>query len=92
LGLLELHQPDVAVVDSHLADMTGIDFAHEAAEVAPLTALVLHAADLSKAVQTAALTAGFSGIVVRAPRSRRLPDAIITACAGEVYVDPALRD
>jgi len=92
LRQLDLHQPDAAVIDNHLADMTGIDLAREAAEVAPLTALVLHAADLPKASQAAALEAGFSGIVVKAEPSLRLPDAVETACAGEVYLDPALRD
>jgi CheY-like chemotaxis protein len=90
--LIDLHQPDAAVIDSQLGDMTGIDLAQQAAAVAPLTALVLHADDLPKSAQDAAFAAGFSAIVVKAAGSPHLAEAVGTACAGDVYLDPALRD
>jgi DNA-binding NarL/FixJ family response regulator len=92
LRLLDLHQPDVAVVDLHLPDMTGIDLAREAVAVAPLTALVLHAASIAKTMPAVAIAAGFSGIVLKAVSPLDLSDAIRTACAGDFYLDPALGD
>lgn len=92
LRLLDRHQPDAAVVDLRLPDLTGIDLAREAAAVAPLTALVLHAARIGNTMVAVAIAAGFSGIVLEAVPPLGLPDAVRTACAGDIYLDPALRD
>ncbi len=88
--VLQLHRPDVAVIDFRLPDLTGLDIARAAARVSPATALVVHTSDLCPNLLQEALAAGVRGIVVKAVPPTRLLTAISAALAGDVYLDPDL--
>jgi DNA-binding NarL/FixJ family response regulator len=87
IRLLEEHQPDLAVLDFRLPDMSGIDVAKTARGLS--TAFVLHTAEADAVVAEAALVAGVLCIVAKGSPPHRLLAAIACALAGEPYLDPS---
>jgi DNA-binding NarL/FixJ family response regulator len=86
---IEATQPDFAVVDYELPDMTGVELAERILVIAPHTLLLLHSARLDSSMVAPALEAGIRGIVVKGSATRLL-DAVSDVQEGVVYVDPAL--
>jgi two-component system, NarL family, response regulator DevR len=92
VSLLGELKPVLAVLDYRLPDMTGIDIAREAARVAPLTALVLHAGEAPRSMVSEAVAAGIRGVVLKSVPATELMRSVEAVLAGETYVDPRLRD
>jgi DNA-binding NarL/FixJ family response regulator len=86
---IESTQPDLAVLDFELPDMTGVELAARARELAPGTLLLLHSARIDPTVVDAALASGIRGIIVKGSATRLL-DAVAGVREGEVWVDPTL--
>ena len=85
---LELHRPELAVVDVRLPDRSGFDVVREAARITPGTALVIHTAEVGPGIVERALEAGALGVVLKDVPSDKLLLAVTAALAGEVYIDP----
>ncbi len=88
LGRIEATRPDVAVLDVHLPDGSGIDVCRDVRSRMPSVAcLILTAYDDDTAV-SAAVMAGAAGYVLKDIGGSRLLDAIRGVAAGRVLLDP----
>jgi len=90
LAKIELHRPDVAVVDVGLPRDGGIVVARRAAELAPGTAIVLYSQSGGRGVITDALDAGVLGVVLKESPIDDLIRAVRSVAGGVQYVDPVL--
>lgn len=81
--------PDVAVLDVHLPDGSGIDVCRDVRQAHPAVAcLMLTAFDDDEAL-SAAVIAGAAGYVVKDVRASRLLDAIRAVAGGRRLIDAA---
>jgi two-component system response regulator DesR len=90
IQLLEIHRPDLAVLELRLGDMTGIDVAREAARRGLPAAIVIHTTEAGPTQIREALDAGVQALARKAVPPAALLHAVTAAMAREVYVDPAL--
>lgn len=90
LRAVERWRPDVAVVDSTMPGLGGLDVIARGAAVSPGTAFVLYADAHDATLLTRALDAGARGVVLKEAPLVELATAVERAAAGEVYVDPVL--
>jgi DNA-binding NarL/FixJ family response regulator len=90
LGRIAATRPDVAVLDVHLPDGSGIDVCREVRSTHPdVACLILTAFDDDKA-SYAAVLAGAAGYVLKDIRGQGLIDGIRTVARGGSLVDPAM--
>ncbi|QHC69557.1 response regulator transcription factor [Rathayibacter sp. VKM Ac-2801] len=83
-------QPDVAVLDVRLPDGSGIDVCRDVRSRDPrIRCLILTAYDDDKALY-AAVIAGASGYVLKDIRGKGLIDAVRSAAAGDILLEPAI--
>jgi len=87
---LEMHQPDVIVVDVNLPDGSGLDFVREitSGNAAPKT-IVFSMCDDPHAAKTA-IDAGAVGFVSKADRPNALLDAVDAVSRGETWLSDDL--
>ncbi|MDX6398544.1 MAG: hypothetical protein QOJ43_1952, partial [Gaiellaceae bacterium] len=62
---IELHKPDVAILDLRMPGMSGIEVARQIGRTAPDTAVILYTAFGDRALLTEALDAGARGFVLK---------------------------
>ena len=88
--LIELHRPDVAVLDLRMPGLSGIEVARLAARSSPGTAVILYTAFGDRALLTEALDAGARGFVLKEAPLAEVVRAVELVAAGRTYVDPVL--
>ncbi len=92
LGRIAAVRPDVAVLDVHLPDGSGIDVCREVRSAHPdVACLILTAFDDDKA-SYAAVLAGASGYVLKDIRGQGLIESIRTVARGGSLVDRAMTE
>ena len=83
-------RPDVAVLDVHLPDGSGIDLCRDILSLYPDTHCVILTAFDDDAALAAAVLAGAAGYVLKDVRGSGLIDAVKRAAAGESLIEPRL--
>jgi DNA-binding NarL/FixJ family response regulator len=92
LRLLEQCTPAALVVDVRLPDLTGIEVARRARELAQLRpAVIVYTSYADRTVVASALDAGARAVVLKDAPPVNLLEAISVVAAGGTYVDPRLR-
>ena len=92
LEVLEAMPTTVIVLDLRLPDLSGLEVARRAVEIARRkTAVVLYTGTGDRDLVPEALDAGANAVVLKGPSPRNLLEAISAAAAGRVYIDPELR-
>ena len=92
LRLLEQRRPAALVVDVRLPDLTGIEVARRATELAlSRPAVIVYTSYADRSVVTSALDAGARAVVLKDAPPVNLLEAISVVAAGGIYVDPRLR-
>jgi DNA-binding NarL/FixJ family response regulator len=91
-ALVAEREPDVAVVDVHLGDESGIALTRELLELAPRCRVVLYTGASDAELMMAGLEAGAMGYALKDGDPDELMAAIRAAVAGDTYVDPRLRE
>src|SRR5919204_4736330 len=92
LRLLEQRRPAALVVDVRLPDLTGIEVARRASELAlSRPAVIVYTSYADRSVVTSALDAGARAVVLKDAPPVNLLEAISVVAAGGIYVDPRLR-
>lgn len=82
--------PDVALLDVHLPDSSGIDLCRDVLSQFPATRCVILTAFDDDQALSAAIVAGASGYVLKDVRGGGLVEAITRAAAGESLIDPEI--
>ena len=90
LGLLEEHEPDVAVVDLKMPELDGIGVCREVVARGLPTAVVIYTAFSEAQVVEEALEAGARGFVLKASPTHDLVRAILHTRTGQVYIDATI--
>jgi DNA-binding NarL/FixJ family response regulator len=90
LAKLSTTEPQVAVVDLRMPDMTGTDVAREAAKVAPDVGVILYTGQADQSQLVDAVDAGARGFVLKEAPLSDLTRAVETVAAGGTYVDAVL--
>lgn len=83
-------EPDIAIVDLAMPDLTGIEVTREAARISPATAVILYTGSREQALLVDAVDAGARGFVLKEAPLVDLVRAVETALAGEIYIDPVI--
>jgi len=83
-------QPDVAVLDVQMPQLTGIEVARAVSSAAPGTAFVFYTAFGDRALLAEALEVGARGFVLKEAPLQDLVRAVERVAGGEAYVDPVL--
>jgi DNA-binding NarL/FixJ family response regulator len=83
-------QPDVAVLDVQMPQLTGIEVARAVSDAAPETAFVFYTAFGDRALLADALEVGARGFVLKEAPLQDLVRAVERVAGGEAYVDPVL--
>jgi DNA-binding NarL/FixJ family response regulator len=86
--LIERTEPDVALVDTDLADGSGIDLARRVLTGRPGLGVILYTADSDPDLLQSALDCGARGFVLKDGSMPELVAAIERIAAGGSYVDP----
>jgi two-component system response regulator DevR len=90
VGRILATAPDVAILDVHLPDGSGIDVCRNVRSALPsVRSLILTAYDDDQAA-SAAVLAGASGYVLKDIRGHHLVESIRRAARGELLLDPAV--
>ena len=90
--LLERHAPEVAVIDVHLGSESGIELTREVLQDHPDCRVVLYTGSSDPELLVEGLDAGAVGYALKDGDPDELLAAISAAMAGELYVDPRMRD
>lgn len=90
-SFIERLQPDVAILEIHLPEMTGIEIARKASQAGLATQVILLTAqeDLQSAV--AAQEAGVAGFILKNNPFEELVTAVQTVSTGGTFVTPVIR-
>jgi DNA-binding NarL/FixJ family response regulator len=86
IQLAYIHQPDVAVLDLVMPDVSGIDCAREILARLPKTGIVLLTVFPDEYQVVAAMHAGVRGYVVKTQAATELVEAIRQVRAGAIYM------
>lgn len=90
LTLVQQHRPDVAVLDLHLPDSSGIELTRRVLAVAPETRVLVLTMDSADATVVAALRAGARGYLRKETAAEAIGAAIRTVLHGELVLDAGL--
>jgi DNA-binding NarL/FixJ family response regulator len=82
-------QPEVVVIDIHIALLNGIDATKQILKTSTITKIILLAREISPGHVREALQTGVGGIVLKTAPAGELTQAIRTVCRGIVYLDSA---
>lgn len=89
--LVEKHNPDVAILEIHLPEMTGIEVARKIVVAGLATQVVLLTAHEDALAAIHAQEAGAAGYVLKNGSFEDLVTATQTVAAGGTFVSPAIR-
>ena len=90
LELVRVKQPDLAIIDISLPDMTGVALASQLALDSPSVRLLALTAHEDSAYVQAMLAAGARGYLLKRSASDELARAIRAVADGGTYLDPAI--
>ena len=90
LALVQRHRPEVAVLDLHLPDSSGIELTRQVLAVAPQTRVLVLTMDSADATVVAALRAGARGYLRKEAAAESIGAAIRTVLHGDLVLDAAL--
>lgn len=90
LELVRVKQPDIAIIDISLPDMTGVVLAAQLAFDCPSVRMLALTAHEDRTYVQAMLAAGARGYLLKRSASDELARAIKTVADGEIYLDPAI--
>jgi two-component system response regulator NreC len=90
LDLIRQHQPDIALLDISMSDMSGLEVASQSATFAPQVKILFLTMHEEDAFFFAALRVGASGYVLKGAPSRELLNALRAVHAGGVFLTPSL--
>ena len=90
VDLVEVDQPDVALIDIRLPDGSGIDLTRELLGRCPQLGVVLYTGDADEELLYSGLDSGARGYALKAGSMPELVNAIERVAAGGSYVDPRL--
>lgn len=90
-GLIETHQPDIAILDLAMPRATGIEVARRVQAAALDTRVVLLTMHDDAATALQAQEAGVTGFVVKDNSFEELTLSVRTVAAGGTFVTPAVR-
>jgi DNA-binding NarL/FixJ family response regulator len=92
LNLIRSTQPDIAIVDIGLPDMTGIELTQQfrAAGEAPNTKILIMTMHDDEEMVLAAFAAGADSYCMKDITGTRLSEAIQTTATGNAWIDPAI--
>jgi DNA-binding NarL/FixJ family response regulator len=92
LKCVELHQPDVLVLDLMLPGLHGLEVARQTKKRSPRTRIVVLSMHASEAYVAEALRAGATGYVLKQSSASELAFAIREAVAGRRFLSPPLSE
>ena len=90
LHLVRAQQPDVAVLDISLPDMTGVELARRLAADCPAVRLLALTVHEDRAYLQQMLAAGSHGYLLKRSAADELARAVRAVAAGGVYLDPTI--
>ncbi len=90
VDLVEVFQPEVALVDIRLPDESGIELTRRLIERAPDLGVILYTGDADAELLYDGLDSGARGYALKAGSTAELLDAIEQVAQGGSYVDPRL--
>lgn len=90
--LAEKLQPQIAVLDLSMPDMSGIEVARKLSRVSPRTRMLIFTIHQSEQLIYEALAAGVRGYVLKADAARQLVMAIEALLSGEPYFTGRVTD
>lgn len=88
IGVIEQHQPAVAVLDVHMRGSSGLEAAVRLGRTAPKTAIVFYSGSTDSATVQEALDVGARAFVVKEAALDELRRALDAVVRGERYIDP----
>jgi two-component system, NarL family, response regulator DesR len=87
LALLRRTRPRLAVIDSALPDMRGLELAKEALALAPSLLTLVYAGAMTRRTAEAALEKGIRAVVLKEALATELLTAIAIVLDGGTYLD-----
>jgi two-component system nitrate/nitrite response regulator NarL len=90
LAAIELHRPDVAIVDFSMPGLTGVEVARASGRSTPGTGVMLFTAHGHEALMHEALEAGVRGLVLKHAPITEVVRAVELVADGKIYIDPTL--
>jgi DNA-binding NarL/FixJ family response regulator len=90
LALIELHAPQVAVLDVRMPPLGGIEIARSLSDDESQVAVILYTGEGERALVLEAVDAGVRGFLLKESPLADLVRAIRTVAVGGTFIDPAL--
>jgi len=90
LSLIEMHQPDVAVLDIAMPGLNGLEVAAQVADNFPYVRVIILSMHATEEYVLRALRAGASGYLLKDADTSELELAIKAVTRGETYLSPAV--
>jgi DNA-binding NarL/FixJ family response regulator len=90
LSLIEMHRPDVAMVDIAMPGLNGLEVAARVTEDFPYVRVVILSMHASEEYVLRALRAGAAGYVLKDADTAELEFAVAAVTRGETYLSPAV--
>ncbi len=90
LDLVQRTEPDVAVIDLSLPDLSGLELAERLAQAYPTVKVLALTVHEDRAYVQRLLQAGAKGYLLKRSAADDLPRAIRAVAAGGIYLDPAI--
>ncbi len=92
IAAIREHNPDIALVDIAMDDMTGLEVTRRVLAQQPDTKIIIVTMHEEKAFFVEALEAGASGYFLKGADSRELIETIHTVYNGGRYLSPTMTD
>ena len=90
LKLITQQQPDVALLDIRMPDLSGIEIARRLAAKGSGTAVILYTAQADRGLLLESLDVGVRGFLLKEAPLADLTRALRIVAAGQSYIDPVL--
>ncbi len=90
LSLIELHQPDVALLDIAMPGLNGLEVAAQVADNFPYVRVMILSMHATEEYVLRALRAGAAGYILKDADTAELELAIKAVTRGETYLSPAV--
>lgn len=92
LAIIEEQEPDLAVIDISLPDMSGVALAQKIAETRPQVRVITLTVHESRAYVQSLLQSGVRGYVLKRAAADDLLRAVRAVASGGVYLDPSVAE
>ena len=90
--LVEIHKPDVLIVDMQMPGLSGIEVARTAGRVSPATKVIVLSMHDTESYVVESLQAGAAGYVLKKSSSKELIFALRQVQKGILYLSPSLNE